>query len=130
MVFVEIESVEEESLLDVLVRNCVETVIDIRVNAVFARPKFRHKKIIDYLYRRGIGYVEYNIVAYSCDSGPEVGKFEQSISEALDRGLTLCLVDADAKKRRRDIEVRRVLANLPNFVAEVNARSLLGMSNS
>ena len=130
LVFVEIERMEEESFLDVLVRNCVKSVIDIRVNTVFFRPKFRHKRIVDYLYQRGIKYVEYNVAIHEYDCVGGKTKFEKMSAEALDRGMTLCLIDANARERGRDMEVRRMVGKLPNFVAEVNVRSLLGLSRN
>ena len=127
VVFLSVGDLTEEKLLTVLVRNSVKAVIDLRPRAVFPKPRFRHKRIIEYFHEWNIIYVEYVMLAR--DGRGKYGKErpDDYIEEALETGLALCLFDEEARAGGRVKEFRQRLVQARNFGVELSSRALVGL---
>ena len=127
--FVDIEDLSMDTLLRTVAMTSVQTVIDLRPEAIFRRPEFRHKEVVSYFYRKNIGYVECAMIDIRARERPELGGggLVPSLETYLSRGLTLCIFDAEAREIGWLDNFRRQLAGTPGFSVEVHPRSLPGI---
>lgn len=127
VVFIDINELTENTMLEIVVRNAVRSVIDIRPNTVFDKPRFRHKSIVGYLHLWNIPYIEYAMTVRNRHVEEKQISVDDQIEDALGRGLVLCLFDSESKKCGWISDLRTRLARMPNFLAEVNSRSLISI---
>ena len=128
--FVDIDGLSMDTLLRAVAMNSVKTVIDLRPAAIFRRPKFRHKEVVSYFYRKNIEYVECAMIDVRARERPESGGgggLVPSLGSYLSRGLTLCIFDAEAREIGWLDNFRRQLAETPGFSVEIHPRSLPGI---
>lgn len=128
--FVDIEGLSMAPLLRAVAMNSVKTVIDLRPEAIFRRPEFRHKEVVSYFYRKNIEYVECAMIDVRARERPESGGgggLVPSLGSYLSRGLTLCIFDAEAREIGWLDNFRRQLAETPGFSVEIHPRSLPGI---
>jgi hypothetical protein len=131
--FLDVEWLVEDSLLGIVTRNGVTGLLDLRPRPIFARPKFRHKKVVLYFYEHKVSYVEYAMLARETRRGiePFCRRPEGTgalIVDLLARGLTICLFDREAKELGWVEDVRHVLRSTRSFSSELHPRSLAGLS--
>ncbi len=129
IVFVDVDALSEEILLRIIARNAIASVVDLRPRPVFMRPRFRHKRVVSYLYRRNVLYIEYAFLLLSMSKSPytakkKSGSADEEIENALKRGLTMFLYDEEAKVAGLMDDVRRRLKRLSSFSAELHPRAL------
>ncbi|HEV7325450.1 MAG TPA: hypothetical protein VGN91_10290 [Bosea sp. (in: a-proteobacteria)] len=130
IVFLDIIWLAEDTLLNIVVRNGVTDLVDLRPRPVFERPRFRHRQVVHYLYERNVGYLEYAMLARrdrntSFNSSWSEG-IEIRFREMLTRGLTLCLYDDGARSAGWVDDVRHLVDMAPDYLAEVHPRALVG----
>lgn len=129
MVFVDISSLNEESLLDIVARNGVSALVDLRPRPVFERPHFRHRHVVHYLYDRNVNYIEYAMFGRSGNSGntpswpDEVGG---RLKELLARGLVVCLYDEASRSSGWLSDFRNKSRSSVGYVPEMHPRALVG----
>ena len=131
VVFLEIRSLNEEILLNAIIRNGVSGVVDLRPRPAFQRPHFHHQAVTHFLYENNVLYFEYamNRPPFVTDGVINISNFENvcfAIDEILNRGLTVCLYDDASRSIGWLDELRGLLKHLPHYVAELHPRSLVG----
>lgn len=121
---IDLGNIGEEQFKHSLVVNSVRAVVDLRAPAVFQRPKFVHKQVISYLFSNGIRYVEYGMALVGKRGQEQRAGLEDEVEKALEEGLTLVIVDADARERGVIQEFRQRLGRMKGTQAELNPRAL------
>jgi len=133
IVFLDISWLAEETLLNVMTRNGVTALFDLRPKPVFERPRFRHRHVVQYFFQNNVQYLEYAMLARdirddwrrSSGSPPNA---EAPLREMLSRGLTICLFDEATRSAGWIDDVRRLVRSTPGYRAEVHPRALVGAS--
>lgn len=128
--FLDITSLDETTLLQIVVRNSVKSVVDLRPRPVFYRPEFQHKYVVNYFLKYNILYVEYALhITSESGAGPPALASHNSTNfcfeECLRRGLTIGLFDIEAKERGWVNRIRDSLSQSAYFTAELHPRSLV-----
>ena len=128
--FVDVAALDETSLLAIVARNHVGAVVDVRPSPVFDKPRFRHREVVFHLYRHGIPYIELAMLAIWPASERRLGTFMReetfaALEAGLDRGLALCLYDADAREDGWLEEARRMIRQSRGFRAELLPTALV-----
>ena len=126
-VFLHMEGQDQAGFLDILVRNDVRAVLDCRPVGVFAKPRFRHREVVAYLFGAGIRYIEAAMHANLRAVAPQPpfrDTLGQEVDSALRRGLLLCLRDGSTEARGWSDPLRHLVRTAPGYRAELNPRSL------
>jgi hypothetical protein len=128
--FFDIQELTEKTLLEVVARNSVRSLFDLRAKPIFEKPRFNHKAVVSYLYRHDVRYCEYVMLTdFRADAKsrnaftPEMTK---ALQEVLSRGLIMCIYDAAAKDRGLVHKVREAVRTMPRFEVELPSRALAG----
>lgn len=58
-VFVHVDAIDQEAFVNLIVRNNVSLVMDLRYKPVFQEPEFDHRFVIEYLSRRNTLYIDF-----------------------------------------------------------------------
>ena len=133
--YINLDDLAEEALLRLLAINGVSGVIDARIHPVFARPRFKHRNVVEYLNLRKIYYFEYAFFAFHCMDMIPI-KWEKSarafaeIERLLPLGLTVCLFDKESKNLGWLEEVKHICTHASGFITELHPRSLIGYLSS
>lgn len=128
--FLDITWLAEETLFDLVARNGVTALIDLRPRPVFERPRFRHRHVVRYLYEQNVHYLEYAMLARTKAIAAEESSFLRESARAhfcavLPRGLTVCLFDEGSRSAGWINEVRHLVRTMPSYLAEVHPRALV-----
>jgi hypothetical protein len=131
IVFLDISWLAEDTLLNLVARNGVTALIDLRPRPVFERPRFRHRHVVRYLYEQNVHYLEYAMLARTAVSTGVHSPSWQEGAKAhfcaiLPRGLTVCLYDEGSRSAGWIDHVRHLVRTMPSYLAEVNPRALVG----
>lgn len=131
IVFLDITWLAEETLLNLVARNGVTALIDLRPRPVFEKPRFRHRHVVRYLYEQNVYYLEYAMLARSTASTDAQLPSSQEGTKAhfrsvLPLGLTVCLYDEATRSAGWIEHVRHLVRTMPSYLAEVHPRSLIG----
>lgn len=117
--FLNIDEVDQDTLLKVIARNSVHTVVDLRKLPLFDKPKFSHRSVMTHFRQHGILYLEYAMAVRSPSIFSDLHRDEQ---EPL--GLSLWIYDESTRAVGWYDHVRKGLKNTPLFDAEVPFRTL------
>lgn len=131
--YVDVATLDEESLLALVSENQVKAFVDARPCPVFAKPRFRHKEVVFYLFHRRIPYIEMAMLSIWPASERRLGTFMRSetysaLEDGLGRGLTVCVYDDDAREDGWLEETRRMIRHSRGYVAELLPTALSGQS--
>ena len=108
--------------MELLVRNSVRSVLDIRIRPVFNRPKFVHVDISKYFYTNNINYFEY---AFHARSGSFSKRdVTRRIHAGRSSGLSICVYDAETEEYGGLDQARDTLRRSRLFKAELASRAL------
>jgi hypothetical protein len=127
--FVNVDWLVENVLLNIIVINGVTGIIDLRPRPVFSRPKFRHKKVLSYLYEHNIRYFECALYASSNQARANRSlnlEILTALSSVVDHGLTICIYDESARSLGWMDDIRNVLRRFPSYT-ELHPSSLVGL---
>lgn len=124
-VFVDIDRLDENSLLRMVAMNAVSLLIDVRSAPTFERPKFKHEEVTSYLFHHKVEYFEYAFKLK--ELGDELcGELNSAIGSK-SAGLTLCLYDRDAKSRGLCDHARRSIKRSGELGVELSPRAVAGI---
>jgi hypothetical protein len=133
VIFADIGNLSQNTLLAILTKNAVKSLIDIRKLPVFRKPKFSHAELLDYITARKIEYVDLTsararrqidealIALLASQPHPVFGK----LSEALKRGVTLILHESGTDAKNAISGIRNLLKHHSSFRAELHPSTLL-----
>jgi hypothetical protein len=129
--FAHMDDLDEAGLIGLLAPNGITSLLDMRPVAVFARPRFRHRYVVGYLYDHGVRYLEYAMMTLDCPRKvTEFSSYDAAtrpdIERALAAGHTLVVYDGTSRERGWMDEVRRSLRLSAGFRVEVHPRALVG----
>lgn len=123
VVFIDADGLDQDLLMDILTRNAITSILDIRARPVFRRPKFVHADIFRYLSYRRIHYFDYAIaMSDPVDGSPNA--IARRVNHGRESGLTLCLYDQSSKDRGWIDVARRTLKRSKLFKAELSPAAL------
>lgn len=121
--FIDITDFDQNQFLDIIAKNSVKSILDIRPRPVFRRPKFSHGEMSEYFEWNRINYFEYAIFGRSEDVTRV--QIARKIHSGRSDGLSLCIFDEESKTRGWLEEARFTLHRSRLFKAELNSRSLV-----
>lgn len=121
--FIDVEVLDQDLLIDIVTKNAVVSILDIRVRPVFRRPKFVHSEMFRYLEHRKIHYFDY-AVAISDPEEHGVYDIARRVNYGRGHGLTLCLYDKTSNERGWVEAARRTLRRSKLFRAELSPAAL------
>ncbi len=128
--YLSIEGLSEQLLLQIIVRNSVTGLIDLRPKPLFEHPNFEHQKIVAYFYQRRVRYFEYALLQDTLRSSSKDGvsrrNAEGEMNGLLSDGLTLCLYDNKSIERGWVQRTRHILQTSSSYVAELHPKALVG----
>ena len=128
-VFIDVSSLDEEILLNIVARNGVSALVDLRPRPVFDRPHFRHRHVVHYLYNRNVSYIEYAMFSRSGISGSTPSWPEDTAARLkglLARGLVICLYDEASRSAGWISDFRSKSRYVLGYVPELHPRALVG----
>lgn len=131
IVFLDITWLIEDTLLNIVAKNGVAALVDLRPRPVFERPRFRHRHVVHYLYERNINYLEYAMLA-RIDRGTGVRSpcwpedVDLRFQEMLTLGLTVCIYDDGSRSAGWIEDFRHLVQTAPGYLAELHPRALVG----
>ncbi|MND81534.1 hypothetical protein D3C80_733350 [compost metagenome] len=117
--FLDVDVLDQGSLLSVVAKNSVHTVVDLRVLPFFDRPKFNHKSLMSYFRDQRVMYLEYAVAVRSPSMFSQLHR-----DEAEPLGLSLWLYDDTTISVGWYDHVRRAMKDTQLFDAEVPSRTL------
>lgn len=121
--FIDVENLNQDSLIDIVTKNAVVSILDIRARPVFRRPNFVHAEIFRYLEYRKIHYFDYAVVAADpAEHG--LHAIARRVNHGRGNGLTLCLYDESSNQKGWVEEARRTLRRSKLFRAELSRSAL------
>ena len=127
--FIQIDDLVEGTFLNLIARNSVTAVVDLRPRPVFAKPNFQHKRTVAYLFQRKVTYIEYAFAIKA--EGKQLpwtrpsASFASILEGALSAGLTVCLFDGESQSIGWLDRFRRQIETMPSYSAEMHPRSLI-----
>ncbi len=132
VVFLDESDWNEESLLQVMTRNPIAAVVDMRSRPVFRMPNYRHRHIVSYLHRHGIQYLELINVLRKNSEGERNIYLELSgiVFGRAEHGLTIFFYDATAKERGWLGSIRTLMKSGANRFVELHPRALAGSGDA
>jgi hypothetical protein len=130
--FVDVRWFAEETFLNLMSRNGVSTLVDLRPRPVFERPHFRHRHVVHYFCQHSVHYLEYAMLARKTTEDwirPNAWPLgaQAQMNEVLSRGLTVCLFDEGSRSAGWIDAVRHMIRLTPSYRAEVHPRALVGI---
>jgi hypothetical protein len=132
IIFVDISTLWQEKLLRILNKNAVQALVDIRKIPVFRKPKFNHKRLMDYITSRNISYFDFTSQKSRLEIGEAIVALLASqphplfgpLSKALDSGLTVILYDSNEDAQTSISDIRNLLKYHSSFRAELHPNAL------
>lgn len=127
LAFVNIDNLDQDSLLDIVALNSVKIIADLRAAPVFKRPVYDHKSIISYFFKYGVQYVEFAVG--SLQKGSETVALSDLASLCASEnksGVALIIYDGTAEREQRPALMRKFLARHEAPPVELSCRALRG----
>ena len=121
--FLDIDTLDQEKLIDILTRNAVTSILDIRARPVFRKPKFVHSELSRYFTHRDIHYFDYAMALADPDTG-HPNSIARRVNFGRESGLTICLYDQSSRDRGWVEAARRTLRRSSLFKAELSPSAL------
>ncbi|RYG58031.1 MAG: hypothetical protein EON56_00920 [Alphaproteobacteria bacterium] len=121
--FLDIDTLDQEKLIDILTRNAVASILDIRARPVFRKPKFAHSELSRYFTHRNIHYFDYAMALGDPDTG-HPNSIARRVNFGRESGLTICLYDQSSRDRGWVEAARRTLKRSRLFKAELSPSAL------
>lgn len=121
--FLAIDDFNQDELIEIITRNAVSTIVDLRPEPVFRSPNFNHRQLTSYLYDRGIRYLEYAVVKLDPEAFSP-WRIARSVNRARPRGLTLWIYDTASKESGWFDLAKSQLSKSRLFRAELSPRAL------
>jgi hypothetical protein len=130
--FIDVQNLNQDTLFNIITRNSVSAVIDVRKAPIFSRPRFRHAEVADYFWSRRIAYLdltsqsvqssfaEAHISLLASQPHHIIGK----VAEILDRGLTLVIYEESAFNSSATADLRRLFVHHGSYRAEIHPKAL------
>jgi hypothetical protein len=129
IVYLSLEHVDQDLLLNTFIKHAVQTIIDLRARPVFPKPRFDHKYLMSYFYQRSMNYIELAMISslanseQADDCNPD--RLSSWMADAQQTGFTACIIDSAAIEGGHVASFRRRIARSPNQWLEVHPRSIL-----
>lgn len=121
--FLFLDDFDQDELIEIITRNAVQAIVDLRPQPVFQAPDYDHSFLTSYFYSRGIDYFEYAFVRLEPEAFSP-WRVARNVNRGRPRGLTLWLYD-DASKRCGWFDLAKGQLNKSRlFRAEIHSRFL------
>lgn len=95
--FLDLRWLDEIMLTNLVARNGVSVIVDLRKKPIFPKPKFNHKNTINFLRTSKVEYLEFAFLKVDfLQSYSRFGKARQirnRLSHGMESGMALCLYD-------------------------------------
>lgn len=120
----------QDIFLKLIVRNQFDLVLDLRPDPVFRKPNYDHKYLMNYFYKKSIGYFDLATIAQA-DSENSFNFFSElrikfkAGNRENNSFYTLCLANDDPLTIEVVRQFRKVLRDLGDHVVEVHPRAVL-----
>lgn len=121
--FLDVDNLDQEKLIDILTRNAVTSILDIRVRPVFRKPKFVHSELSRYFTYRNIHYFDYAMALADPETG-HPNSIARRVNFGREHGLTICLYDQSSRDRGWIEAARKTLRRSRLFKAELSPSAL------
>ncbi len=125
--FVDLDGLDQAAFLNIIARNAVSTIIDLRPVPVFKRPKYIHRDLVDYFSCHEIIYFEYAMAEMSRNKRTSLS-IARTIHARRQVGLTICVHDEMSREKGWLDVARYNFRRSKLFSVEVHPRSLNGYS--
>lgn len=99
IVYLSLNGLDQNMLLHSLIKNSVQTIIDLRGRPVFPKPRFDHKYLMTYFYNRSMEYIELAMVKHYAVGGLSsagTDRLSLWISRSHNPGVTVCIADDES----------------------------------
>lgn len=127
--FINIEIINQNALLNSLVKNSIKTIIDLRDRAIFPKPRFDHKYIMGYFYNKSIDYIELAMLRTPsleiCLFEPSKNHHTRWASICNYSGITACIFDEAAIKSGTVASFRNYVTKEDKDLIEIHPRFLV-----
>lgn len=120
--FLDVNDISQDILMTSIVRNAIDTIVDLRPVPVFSKPKFDHHEITSWFSLHGVSYLEYAFAVFDPVSFAEMDR--QYIKSQRTSRLSVWIYDDLSKELGWFEKVRFELRNSFSG-AEITARSLI-----
>lgn len=132
VVFLDEADWHEESLLQVMARNPIGAVVDMRSRPVFRLPRYRHRRVVSYFHKHGIQYLELISLLRENSAGERKICLELAgvVFGRSEYGLTICLYDKATKERGWLDSIRSLMMAGTNCFVELHPRALAGSGSA
>lgn len=121
--FLDLCWLDEVMLMNLVARNNVSVVVDLRKKPIFPKPKFNHKTTINSLKTSNIEYFEYAFLKIDfLQSYSRIGKARQirnRIAHGMKKGMALCLYDEHSNDSDYISDFRYLLNNMSHSWIEL-----------
>ena len=108
---------DELSLTQLIIKNDVSVVIDLRQKPVFSKPKFNHKHVVNFFENCAVEYFEYAFLKIefnrSFSKFRKVREIRNRIMNGTSKGMMLCLYE-ESIERQQYVSDFRLLVNGTN----------------